>query len=102
MAPLVRCGTSPYTIGNSVVQRPGQALSLRRAGPADPFRLVNVAQRGPVVPTGKNRSESASRQAASSRQLLCTVIALDAPDQRQHTMRRASRGGQPWHTSRAI
>jgi len=30
-----------------VVQRPAQALGLRRTGPADPFRLVNVTLRGP-------------------------------------------------------
>jgi len=29
-----------------MVQRPGQALGLNRTGPADPFRLVKVAQRG--------------------------------------------------------
>jgi hypothetical protein len=30
-----------------LVQRPGQALALRRTGPADPFCLVDLAQHGP-------------------------------------------------------
>jgi hypothetical protein len=30
-----------------VVYRPGQARGLRWAGPADPFGLVDLAQRGP-------------------------------------------------------
>jgi hypothetical protein len=30
-----------------VVYRPGQACGLRRAGPADPFRLVDLGKRRP-------------------------------------------------------
>ena len=46
-APLVLRGASPYAIGDPVVQRPGQAPGLRLAAPADPLRLVNLAQHGP-------------------------------------------------------
>ena len=72
--------------------RPGRSVSPRQCG----------AARARLCRPGKNRSGSASRQAASSRQLLCTVIAPTPRGQHQQTMRRASRGGQPWHTSRAI
>ena len=45
-APLVLCGASPHAIGDPVVERPGQASGFHRAAPADPLRLVNLAQRG--------------------------------------------------------
>src|SRR5690242_4964324 len=46
-APLVWRGGSPHAIGDPVFQGPGQARGSRRAGPADPFRLADLAQCGP-------------------------------------------------------
>jgi hypothetical protein len=46
-APLFPGGTSPHAIDDPVIERPGQALGLRRAGPADPFRFADLAQGGP-------------------------------------------------------
>src|ERR1700719_1683465 len=47
-----------------------------RTGQARQIRLASLiwSSAGPVVPIGKNRSGSASRQAASSRQFVSVVI----------------------------
>jgi hypothetical protein len=44
---LVLGGTSPHARGDPGLYRPGQARGLRRASPADPFGLVDLAQRRP-------------------------------------------------------
>jgi len=45
-APLVLGGASPDARGDALVERPGQAGRPYRAGLADRFGLVNLAQRG--------------------------------------------------------
>ena len=42
---LLRCAAR-HAIDDPVIQRPGQALGLRRAGPVDPFRFADLTQGG--------------------------------------------------------
>ena len=57
----------PVLGGDRSVYRPGQARGLHWAGPADPLSLVDLAQRGPIVPTGKKRPASMSQQGRPAR-----------------------------------
>ena len=48
--PFFRCRASPYTVGDLVVQRPGQARGLDRADSADPLRFFNLVKRWSRLP----------------------------------------------------
>jgi hypothetical protein len=98
--PLVLRGASPHAICDAVFQRPGQALDLRRAQEADPFRLVNLAQRVP----GRADREEQVRIGVAAGGILAPVHAyshrpgsswLVSADDTQGELRRAATFHQP-------